>query len=143
MPDEPKQPAHDQFKPIKYLLQGSDNAPTFPADGAWGSLNHLHVIRIGFYTDNPATPPEVVQDVDPVGNPKGDLQFKGLDNSDYYLISRQFHCNVTLSLISAIQVHQMLGNFIRTAQQQMKDQAADMRAELKAAEERKASQLIK
>ena len=142
MPDETKQPAQEPSKPVKYLFLGSDSAPTFPADGAWGALNHFHVIRLGFYTDNPPTPSAVVQDVDQTGSPRGDLKPQGGDDPNFYMVSRHFQCNVTLSLISAIQVHQTLGNFIRTAQQQMKDQAEDMRAQMKAAAEQNASELI-
>jgi hypothetical protein len=129
-------------KPVKFIHRQGDQLPTFHADGAWGVANHHNLIRIGFYTENPSTPTAVIQPVNPDGLPKGEQKLEGENDAEHFIYVRDFQCNVVLPITGAIQVYQMLGNFIRVVQQQMVDQTKVMQSQIEAAQ-KKASQQTK
>jgi hypothetical protein len=146
MPDQP-QPADSGeqailpvAKPVKFVHRQLENLPTFFADGGWGVLNHYNLIRIGFYTENPPVATSVIQPVLPDGTANGDQIHADERDSEFFVINRDFQCQITLTVPSAIQVYQMLGSFIRLAQEQLRDQSMTMQQQMKAAAETKASQ---
>ena len=143
MPDQTK-PANPSesaapmpLKPVKFIHRQGDHLPTYHADGAWGAVNHHGLIRISFYTENPPVPKSVIQQVNLNGNAKGEPKLEGVDDPEHFLYVRDFQCNVVVPLTSAVQIYQMLGNFIKIAQEQMREQLKAMQSQLKEAAEKK------
>lgn len=142
-PASPSSPAEQvTVKPIKFIHRQGDQLLTFHADGAWGVANHHNLIRISFYTENPPTPTSVIQPVNPDGTANGDPKLEGADDPEHFPYVRDFQCNVVLPITGAIQVYQMLGNFIRVVQQQMLEQTKVMQSQIEAAQ-KKADQQTK
>jgi hypothetical protein len=140
-PENPSAPdAPVTVKPVKFIHRQRDQLPTFHADGAWGVVNHHNLIRIGFYTENPPIPTAVIQPVNPDGSPKGEQKLEGADGSEHFPYIRDFQCNIVLPITGAIQVYQMLGNFIRVVQQQMTEQTKAMQSQIEAAQKKAAQQ---
>jgi hypothetical protein len=125
MPEQVKTPdpsnpfAPMTVKPVKFIHRNEDRMPIYHADGGWGISSHNHLIRINFYTENPPCPTSVIQDVNPDGSAKGQQMEIGVDDPDYFLIVRDFQCSIVLTPQSAIQIHQMLGSFIKVVQEQL------------------------
>jgi hypothetical protein len=109
-------------KPVKFIHRQNGPVPTYQADGAWGGANQYGLIRMSFYTEAPPIPNAVIQPVYADGRPKGDPQFIGGEDTEHFLVVRDFQCDVILTLAGAHAVHQMLGNFIQAVGQQMRDQ---------------------
>lgn len=106
-------------KTVKFIHKQGDRLPTYHADGAWGVSNQHGNIRISFYTENIPVPTAAIHPVHPDGSPTGEQELEGIIDPKYFLMIRDFQCNVVLSITSAVQVHQMLGNFIRLTQENM------------------------
>jgi hypothetical protein len=115
-----KQPA---AMPVKVTQKQGEHLPTYHADGGWGISNHHGMIRIAFYTENPPIPESIIQHVHPDGKPKGSPEIAGPDVSEYHIVVRDFQCNVILPLSAAVQVHGMLGNFIKVVQEEAAERA--------------------
>jgi hypothetical protein len=124
-------------KTVKFIHKQGDRLPTYHADGAWGVTNQHGNIRISFYTENIPVPTAAVNPVHPDGSPTGEQELEGVIDPKYFLMIRDFQCNVVLSITSAVQVHQMLGNFIRIAQENMAAQVKVMENQMKEAAEKK------
>jgi hypothetical protein len=149
MPDETKaanpSASAEQFnvKPVKFIHRRGDLVPTYFADGGWGTLNYYSLIRVSLFTENPQMATAAIQPVNPDGSAKGEQIHEGVNDDKYYIINRDFQCNITLTVPAAIQVYQMLGNFIKLAQVQMKDQSIAMQNQMREAAEKKAAQQTK
>jgi hypothetical protein len=147
MPDQDKKSipnatdAPASAKPVKFIHRQPDHLPTFHAEGAWGLMNPQGFIRVGFYTENPTSPKVIIQPVNAEGLPTGPATEEGMEDNEYFVMIRDFQCNVVLSLSGAVQVYQMLGNFIRLGQQQMKEQITEMQSQLKEAEKKTTQQV--
>lgn len=126
-------------KPVKFIHREGSQLPTYHADGAWGALNQHGLIRIGFYAENPPTPTTVIQDVNPDGSARGEQKQIGADDPEYFVLVRDFQCNVVLPLTGAIQVYQMLGSFIKISQEQMKERVEEIKHKWVESEQKKSA----
>lgn len=129
--------------PVKFVHRNEDRVSTFHAEGAWVVANPQGFIRLGFYTENPPIPSAVIQPVAQDGTPNGEPRIEGGDDPNHFVLMRDFQCNVVTSLSAAIQIHAALGNFIKIAQEQLKQQIDDMQAQIKQAAQKTSAQQAK
>src|ERR1700733_5756418 len=106
-------------KPVKFIHEKAAQYRVFHADSAWGSINQWGNVQLDFCVERPAAPSFVVQPVKPDSSFTCERIMHGEEDPTYFLVVRDFQCGVVLSYASAVQVHALLDNYIKTTKQQM------------------------
>jgi hypothetical protein len=120
MPDNEIKPSPAQTvfvpKPVKFVHQKSGQYRIYHADNAWGLTNTWGNLQIDFCVEYPTPATAIVAPVKPDGNFTGEQKIEGVDNSEHYVMIRDFQCGVIFSLQSAIQARHILDTFINAKQ---------------------------
>jgi hypothetical protein len=114
-------------KPVKFIHEKGAQYRIFPADSAWGVINHNGNLQIDFCVERPPTPSVVIQPVKPDGNPTGEQISEGLGDQKYFNVVRDFQCGIVLSYAAAVQVRSVLDAYITNTKQQMDAAIAQMK----------------
>jgi hypothetical protein len=117
-----------KVRPVKFTHEKGTQFRTYHADGMWGVVNAQGNLNMHFYVEFPRLADAAISPVNPDGSFTGELKLLGAGESDptYYLVTRDFQCNVVLSLASAISTRDQLNFFIDSAQAHLKSAAVQL-----------------
>jgi hypothetical protein len=103
-------------KPLKFLHEKGPLFRTFHADGVWGLTSPTGNIQLDFYLEREPSPTAVHIPVNPDGSFKGNQIIEVNVDSEYFVLVRDFQAGVVLSLDAAMQVREVLNNYINFRQ---------------------------
>jgi hypothetical protein len=114
------QPSMPKTLPVKFVHREGKAFHAVPADGVWGLLNAQGAIQMNFFTEHPLIPDSVTFPINSDGSfGVATEEYKEKDEKNFVVI-REFQVNVTVSLASAKQIHNIIGNFIALAEDQIR-----------------------
>lgn len=102
---------------VKFYQRKTPGFRIVQADGAWGALNAYGIIHMQFFSEHPGLPAAVNMIASADGK-----KFERITLDDGEEQHRDFEVDVVMTLPSAVQVHTLLGNFIKMAEEQTKTQ---------------------
>jgi hypothetical protein len=106
--------------PVKFIHEKGPQYRTCHADAAWGTTNGQSNIQLEFYLERAPIPTVVIQPVNPDGTYTGEQKLEPIQDTEHFVVIRDFQVGVVLSLQSALQVQAVLGNFIELAKEQQR-----------------------
>lgn len=106
-------------QPLKFVHEQPPTYRIFHADGVWGMVNIQGNVQMDFFLERSPRPDFVTfQAKDGISYSEiPELKFKH-GGPDDNTVMREFQAGIVMNLATAIQVHTVLGNFIRLAQTQ-------------------------
>lgn len=105
-------------RPVKFVHQKAASFRTYHADGTWGVISAMGNFHMQFYVECPKSADAVINPVKADGSFTGESQMIGAgeNDPDYYIVTRDFQCNVVLSVLGAVNLREQLDVFIRSRQ---------------------------
>ncbi|MGA9408421.1 MAG: hypothetical protein WBW71_14900 [Bacteroidota bacterium] len=99
---------------VKFHHKKSGFFRVVAADGAWGGVNQAGVVHLTFFSEHPSIPTSVTYPLKDgiMSSPPTAEGNEGID--------REMEIDVALSIPAAMQVRATLDNFIKLAEEQMK-----------------------